>query len=82
MGLENIHMLAGLSTWHIVALLVIVVLLFGGKKLPELARGVGKGLRIFRDEMHGITRDIEEPPTRPNAQDKPDAPTDATEKKA
>lgn len=82
MGLENIHMLASWSQWHLVALLVIIVLLFGGKKLPELARGVGKGLRIFRDEMHGITKDIEEPPARPNAQDKADTPTDTNEKKA
>lgn len=48
-----------ISTWHIIVLLAIVLLIFGGKKLPELARGIGRGLRIFRDEMHGVTKDVE-----------------------
>ena len=37
--------LAMLSDWHIIVLLFIVVLLFGGKKLPEVARGVGEAMR-------------------------------------
>jgi sec-independent protein translocase protein TatA len=37
--------------WHLVILLVVVVLLFGGKKLPEVARGLGRSLRIFKSEV-------------------------------
>lgn len=54
--------LAVISWWHIAILLVIILLLFGGKKLPELAKGMARGMRIFRDELHGITRDVDEPP--------------------
>lgn len=38
---------------EILVILGIVVLLFGGKKLPELARGAGRGLRIFKSEVKG-----------------------------
>ena len=34
--------------WEIVIILVLILVLFGGKKLPELARGLGKGLREFK----------------------------------
>ncbi|MFB3891184.1 MAG: twin-arginine translocase TatA/TatE family subunit [Phycisphaerae bacterium] len=80
-----IGMLAWISTWHIVALLVIVLLLFGGRKLPELARGLARGMRIFRDELHGIQKDLEEPPPPPrdNASQKtsePGTPTSVEKK--
>ena len=41
----------GLSPVHLVLLLIVVVLLFGGKKLPGVARGVGQSLRILKAEM-------------------------------
>ncbi|MCB9016941.1 MAG: twin-arginine translocase TatA/TatE family subunit [Lentimicrobiaceae bacterium] len=37
--------------WQIIIILVIVLLLFGGKKIPELMKGLGKGIRDFKDEM-------------------------------
>ena len=39
-------------------IIVIALLLFGGKKLPELARGLGKGIREFKDASEGIKREI------------------------
>ena len=39
-------------------ILVAVLLLFGGKKLPELARGLGKGIREFKDASEGVKREI------------------------
>jgi len=36
--------------WEIALILVVILLLFGGRKLPEMARGLGRGLRIFKDE--------------------------------
>ncbi|MCL2701911.1 MAG: twin-arginine translocase TatA/TatE family subunit [Phycisphaerae bacterium] len=51
--------LAAWSTWHIVLLVAVILLLFGGSKLPELARGLARGLRIFRDEMHGVKSNID-----------------------
>jgi sec-independent protein translocase protein TatA len=45
------------SDWIII--LVIVLLFFGGKKLPELARGLGKGVREFKDAAAGVKNEVE-----------------------
>lgn len=47
----------GTGEWIIV--LVVVVVLFGGKKIPELARGIGKGIREFNDAKKGVQDEIE-----------------------
>lgn len=39
------------SGWHWIIVLLVIVLLFGGKKLPELAKGLGKGIKTFKKEM-------------------------------
>lgn len=39
--------------WQVVLILLIVLLLFGGKKLPELMKGLGKGMREFKDATKG-----------------------------
>jgi sec-independent protein translocase protein TatA len=41
----------GIGTWQIIVILVIVLLLFGGKKIPELAQGLGKGIKNFKDAV-------------------------------
>jgi len=54
-------LLFGLPTgaeWII--LLVVVLLLFGGKKIPELMKGIGKGIRGFKDGLKEIEEDIKE----------------------
>lgn len=43
---------------EIMLILAVVLLLFGGKKLPELARGLGKGIRDFKDASDGVKREI------------------------
>jgi len=45
-----------------VIILIALLLLFGGKKLPELARGLGKGLRGFKEELNGVQKQIEDDP--------------------
>lgn len=52
--LEFLNMGSG----EIMLILVVVLLLFGGKKLPELARGLGKGIRDFKDASDGVKREI------------------------
>jgi sec-independent protein translocase protein TatA len=42
---------------HLIVLAVVAVVLFGGKKLPELGKGLGEGLRGFKDGMKGVTDD-------------------------
>lgn len=44
-------MLAGLTGWHLLIILAIVLLLFGAPKLPGLARSIGQSAKIFREEM-------------------------------
>ena len=44
----------GLEPWHVIILLAVILLVFGGKKLPELARGSGRALRIFKAETKGV----------------------------
>ncbi len=43
---------------EIAIIMVAILLLFGGKKLPELARGLGKGIREFKDASEGVKREI------------------------
>jgi sec-independent protein translocase protein TatA len=66
----KIMMLALLGTGEIVAILIIVLILFGAKKVPELMKGLGQGIREFkkasRDVQEEIQREIEsEPPPEP-----------------
>jgi sec-independent protein translocase protein TatA len=60
MNLEVVPMIAGLGTQEIVLILLVLVLLFGAKKLPELARGSGRALRIFKAETKGLLDDEDE----------------------
>ncbi|WP_213803883.1 twin-arginine translocase TatA/TatE family subunit [Granulicella sp. dw_53] len=46
---------------HLIVLAVVVLVLFGGKKLPELGKGLGEGLRGFKDGMKGVTDDVNKP---------------------
>ncbi len=45
------------GTWEMVIILAIVILIFGAAKLPELARGTGQALRIFKSETKGLKDD-------------------------
>ncbi len=45
---------------EILIILVIVLLLFGGKKIPELMRGLGRGMREFTDAKNNVRKEIEE----------------------
>jgi sec-independent protein translocase protein TatA len=49
--------LATLSEWHIILALIIVFLLFGGKKLPELARGIGEAMKEFKKSQRDVAAD-------------------------
>lgn len=70
----NDVVLAFLGWPEIVAILVIVLILFGAKKLPELAKGLGQGIKEFKKASSDVQRDIQraieeepepEPPRRP-----------------
>lgn len=46
------------SEWWIIALVVLI--LFGGKKIPELMKGLGKGVKSFKDGMNGVEEDVKD----------------------
>jgi len=46
--------------WELVLIVLVILLLFGAKKLPELARGSGRALRIFKSETKGLIDDDDE----------------------
>lgn len=52
-----------LGTAEIVILIVVILLLFGGKKIPELMKGIGKGIRSFRQGLNEINDEIANPST-------------------
>ena len=47
----------GIGTPELIFIILIVLLLFGGKKIPELMKGLGKGVRSFKDGMNGLDPD-------------------------
>jgi sec-independent protein translocase protein TatA len=49
--------LGGMGGGEIFLILIVVLLIFGGKKIPELARGLGKGIREFKDASSGLDKD-------------------------
>lgn len=55
--------MGSLGTTEIILILVAILLLFGGRKIPELMRGLGKGIREFNDAKNNVRREIEEAPT-------------------
>jgi len=67
-----------LGASEILLILLVVLLLFGGKRLPELARSIGKGLAEFRRATQEVQREITQPlsdisPAQPSSPDKPAA---------
>ena len=53
----TLGILGGMGATEIILILLIVLLLFGGKKIPELAKGLGKGIREFKDAAKGDSND-------------------------
>ena len=56
----NLLFLGGIGTGEILLIVLAILLLFGGKKLPELMRGMGKGVKEFKDAMNEPSGDKSE----------------------
>lgn len=82
----NTYMLAMLGWTEIAVIVFVVLLLFGAKKLPELARGMGKGIREFKRASSDIQYELEssqyeeEKPRRPRRKEKPAEGAETSEK--
>ncbi len=53
-------LLLGIGTQEILFIALIILLLFGGKKIPELMKGLGKGVKSFKDGVNGIEESVKE----------------------
>jgi sec-independent protein translocase protein TatA len=56
----QVNLLGVLGTQEIIIILVIVLLLFGGRKIPELMKGLGRGVREFNDAKNNVRKEIED----------------------
>lgn len=56
--MDHLLFLGNLGTGEIVIIAIVVLLLFGGKKIPELMKGIGKGVKNFKDGVKGLEDDI------------------------
>lgn len=64
--------LGNLKPMEIVVIAVVILLVFGGRKIPELMRGLGKGIRGFKEGLNDMTEEINRPVEKPGEK------TDAT----
>jgi sec-independent protein translocase protein TatA len=65
----NHLMFLNLGTGEIIIIALIVLLLFGGKKIPELMKGVGKGVRSFKDGLNDVENQIKSDVNKEDKQD-------------
>lgn len=81
----NATLFGMLNGWEIVLILAVVLVLFGAKKLPELARGLGQGIKEFKkstrevtDELQSVMDEPPPPPTRRIPEQTPEATASAS----
>ncbi len=58
--LHQFLFLGPIGAWEVFLLLTVILIFFGAKKIPELARGLGKGIREFKDASNEVTKGIED----------------------
>ncbi|MCE9185551.1 twin-arginine translocase TatA/TatE family subunit [Bacteroides fragilis] len=52
--------IGGIGMQEVLLIALVVLLFFGGKKIPELMKGIGKGVRSFKEGMNSVEKEIEE----------------------
>ncbi|MBQ2796260.1 MAG: twin-arginine translocase TatA/TatE family subunit [Tidjanibacter sp.] len=59
--MNTLLFLGGIGWQEIVIIALVVLLLFGGKKIPELMRGIGSGVRSFKEGLNDVKTEVEKP---------------------
>ncbi|MBR4922708.1 MAG: twin-arginine translocase TatA/TatE family subunit [Bacteroidaceae bacterium] len=62
--MKTLLFIGNLGAGEIVIIALVILLLFGGKKIPELMKGIGKGVKSFKDGLNDIEKDINEAPQK------------------
>ena len=60
----------GIGTQELLFIALIILLLFGGKKIPELMKGLGKGVKNFKDGMNGVEENLKDSADKPENKEK------------
>ena len=58
--MNTLLLIGGIGMQEILFIALIVLLFFGGKKIPELMNGIGKGIRSFKEGLNGIEKELED----------------------
>ena len=58
--MNNLLIFQNLGVWEIVLIAFVVLLLFGGKKIPELMKGLGKGVKSFKEGMNEVEKELKD----------------------
>lgn len=61
--MKNLLFIGGIGMQEILLIALVVLLFFGGKKIPELMKGLGKGVRSFKDGMNEVEKNIKDMPS-------------------
>ena len=56
--MKNLLLFQNLGFWEILLITLVVLLLFGGKKIPELMKGLGKGVKSFKEGLNEVEKEI------------------------
>ena len=64
--MHNFLFLGNIGAGEIIIVALVILLLFGGKKIPELMKGLGKGVKSFKDGMSEIEKDLDDGKTNNN----------------
>ena len=75
-------MLGGIGTWEILVIFLVLLLLFGAKRIPEIARGLGKGVTEFKSAVRDVKEEIETADSPSISAPSKDSPSSATQPKA
>lgn len=67
--MNTILFIGGIGMGEVLVIALVVLLLFGGKKIPELMRGLGTGVKSFKDGMNGIEDKTKTEDKKPEAKD-------------
>lgn len=71
---NEMFLLFGLGTTEIILIVLVVLLLFGGRKIPELMRGIGKGIKSFKDGAAGLDDELKDMSKDKSGYEKKDPP--------
>ena len=62
-----VSLLGVIGPWQIVIIALVILLLFGGKKIPELMKGLGKGVKSFKEGVNEVDEQVNKTPDEPKS---------------